>query len=237
MSGQDVLGLVVSFVYAFSLLGIAEAIQRIRNYPQDFTRKFVHIGAGSWVFGILAMFDHWYIGIIPFLSFIGLNYLTYRLRLLKAVDDEDSTPGTVYFALSISILFLLFWRTDSPADRGYIAAAGAMAMTWGDALASIIGRRWGKHRYTFRGDTRSWEGSAAMFAASSIAMFLTLRLVPSSPLAPTVDPLPLVVCLAGAFAGAIVATVAEGLSPRGSDNLSVPILASLTIAVVTTFLG
>jgi len=237
MAQQDLIGLVVSFVYAFSLLGVAEAIRRVRNFPQDFTRKIVHIGAGMWVFGILAIFETWYIGIIPFASFIFLNYITYRYRLLDAVDDEDSTPGTVYFAFSITLLFLIFWRTNSPQDRGYIAAAGVMAMTWGDAMASIIGRRWGQHRYTFRGDTRSWEGSAAMVVASSIAIFLTLSLLPGSALAPMVQPLRTTTCLAGALSGALVAAVAEGLSPRGTDNLSVPILAALTILGVTSFLG
>jgi len=235
MTTQDIVGLVASFVYASTLLGVVEGIRRTFNYPQDFTRKLVHIGAGMWVFGVLALFDTWYIGIIPFFSFIFINYIIYHYRLLGSVDDEDSTPGTVYFALSISILFILFWRTDSPSDRGYIAAAGTMAMTWGDALASIIGRRWGRHRYTFNGDTRSWEGSATMLTASTIAIFLTLCLVPGTSLAPYVEPLAPAVCLTGALLSAIVATIAEGISPRGKDNLSVPLLAGFVLFLVISF--
>lgn len=236
MHNQDIIGLIVSFVYAFGLLGIAEVIRHVRNFTQDFTRKIVHIGAGMWVFGILAIFETWYIGIIPFASFIVLNYITYRYRLLDAVDSEDSTPGTVYFALSITILFMAFWRTHSPDDRGVIAAAGVMAMTWGDAMASIIGRRFGRHRYTFRGDTRSWEGSAAMFTASSLAMFLTLYLLPGTSLAPTTPDFSLATSLIAAVCAACVATLAEGLSPRGTDNISVPILATATLWITTSLL-
>lgn len=229
MTTQDWIGLGVSYAYASGLLVLAEVIRRWRGYPQDFTRKIVHIGAGMWVFGVLGLFDTWYIGIIPFATFIGLNYIFYRYRFLEAVDATDSSPGTVYFAFSITLLFVALWRTDSPDDRGYIAAAGAMAMTWGDALAAIIGRRWGKRRYTVAGGTRSWEGSLAMFLASATAMFLTLALVPGSGLSPLSAPIGLGLCLAAALGGALVATVAEAFSPSGTDNLSVPLLAGATV--------
>ncbi len=229
MTTGDLVGLGVSYLYAFSLLLLAEAVRRWRGYPQDFTRKIVHVGAGMWVFGVLALFDTWYIGIIPFISFIFLNYIFYRYRLLEAMDAADSTPGTVYFAFSISVLFVLFWRTNDPGDLSYIAAAGTMAMTWGDALASILGRRFGQHRYTVFGSTRSYEGSAVMFFVSGIAMFLAIMLVPGSALSPLTPPPPLTAGLIAAIGGALVATLAEALSPSGTDNLSVPLLAGLTV--------
>ncbi len=230
MSTRDLIGLVVSFGYAFSLLIIAEVIRRWRGYPQDFTRKFVHIGAGMWVFGVLALFETWTIGIIPFATFIVLNYIFYRFRILESVDAPDSSPGTVYFALSITILFLIFWRTDSPADRGYIAAAGTMAMTWGDALAAIVGKRWGRNYYQIGKGRRTYEGSAMMFIASFVAMLLTLLLAPGSPLSPQSAPLSFGAALIAAAVAAISATIAEGVSPHGTDNLSVPLLASAIIA-------
>lgn len=237
MTTQDLIGLGVSYAYAFGLIALAETIRRWQGYPQDFTRKIVHIGAGMWVFGVLALFEHWYIGIIPFATFIVLNYIFYRYRLFSAMDAPDSTPGTVYFAFSITVLFLLFWRTDSPVDRGYIAAAGTMAMTWGDAAASVIGRRWGRHRYTIFGSTRSLEGSAALFIASLIAMALTLWLVPASPLSPLTTPLAPLTVVVAAVSAAAVATLVEAFSPHGTDNLSVPLLAGLVIFAVVNALG
>lgn len=236
MTTRDLIGLGISYAYAFGLIALAEIVRRWRGYPQDFTRKLVHIGAGMWVFGVLALFDNWYIGIIPFATFIVLNYIFYRYRLFSAMDAPESTPGTVYFAFAITVLFLAFWRTDSLQDRGYIAAAGTMAMTWGDSMASIIGQRWGRHRYTILGSTRSWEGSAAMLVASGTAMLLTLMLLPGSPLAPLTVPFTSTLALAAAFLAAFVATVAEACSPSGTDNLSVPLLAGATIFAVTNAL-
>ncbi len=237
MTTQDWIGLGASYAYATGLLVLAELIRRWRGYPQDFTRKIVHIGAGMWVFGVLALFDTWYIGIIPFASFIAINYVLWRYKVLESMDAPDSSPGTVYFALSITLLFLVFWRTDSPNDRGYIAAAGTMAMTWGDSMAAIVGRRFGRHRYQVAGGSRSYEGSAAMLVAATIAMFLTLALVPGSALGPLTPPLNTGIALLAAFVGALAATIAEAFSPSGTDNLSVPLLAGTVVYAVVTTLG
>jgi len=225
----DIIGLVLSYVYAFGLLFIVEAIGKKLNWPQDLTRKFIHVGAGLWIWGILYFFDHWYYGIIPFGTFIVLNYLFYRQQTFKAMDTTDSTPGTVYFAISITILFGLLWRTGGQPDYAHIAAAAVMAMTLGDGFASIIGHRWGKHPYTFMGHTRSWEGTAAMVLFSFISIFLTLWLVPGSTLSPHSTPLNFTAALLLSLGGTAVASVAEGLSPSGTDNLSVPLLCGLAL--------
>lgn len=237
MTTRDLIGLGVSYVYAFGLLIFAEAVRRWRGFPQDFTRKIVHIGAGMWVFGVVGLFDNWYIGIIPFVSFIILNYIFYRYKFFGAMDATDSTPGTVYFALSISLLFLAFWRTGSPTDRGYIAVAGTMAMTWGDAMAAIIGKRFGRHHYTVSNVTRSFEGSAAMFVAATIAMLLTILFVPGSFMSPLTTAPGLGTALLASVLAALLATGAEAFSPAGTDNISVPLLAGLTVFAVVTVLG
>jgi phytol kinase len=233
MTRGDVIGLVASYVYAFGMLFGVEAIGKQLKWSQSFTRKLIHMGAGLWIWGILALFDHWYFGIIPFATFIVLNYLFYRQQTFKAMDTEESTPGTVYFAFSITVLFVLLWRTGGAPDRVPIAAAAVMAMTIGDALASIIGVRWGKHTYTSFGHTRSWEGSAAMAVASLLCILLTLLLVPGSALSPNSVPLSAPLLAASVVAGTLVATVAEGLSPAGTDNLSVPLLSALAMWLVS----
>ncbi len=124
MTQGNIIALVVSYLYAFGLLGLGEVIRKWRGYSQAFTRKLVHIGAGMWVWGILALFDNWKIGLIPFATFIVLNYIFYRFTIFEAMDAEDSTPGTVYFAISITLLYALFWRTDGSPDRAVVASGG-----------------------------------------------------------------------------------------------------------------
>ena len=233
MTGGDIIGLVLSYVYAFGLLLVVEAIGRRLKWPQYVTRKIIHIGAGMWVWGILYFFDHWMIGIIPFATFIVLNYIFYRRQVFQQMDSEESSPGTVYFAFSITLLFLLLWRPEGSPDRVAIAVAAVMAMTWGDAMAHLIGRRYGRRLYAFFGHTRSWEGTAAMFVVGFVAMFLTLWLLPGSALSPNgVAPGAGRAALM-ALGAAIIASAAEAVSPAGLDNLSVPLLSAAALYLMS----
>lgn len=232
MSTSDTIGLVASYLYAGCLIGAGELLQRLLGWPSVHTRKIIHVGAGMWVFGILALFDDWRIGVIPFATFIALNYLFYRLRLFRAMDTEASTPGTVYFAISITVLFVLLWRPDGPVDRVHVAVAGVMVLTWGDALAALVGERFGRHRYKVVGGYRSLEGSAAMFASSVVVMLLTLLLLPGSELAP-LAPLPGAPrALLAALLAAAVAAGVEAVSPHGTDNLAVPIVGAAVVGLL-----
>ncbi|MBH8561462.1 phosphatidate cytidylyltransferase [Nostoc sp. CENA67] len=226
MTNNDFIGLAASYGYAIALLILGEGLRRLFGVKPELTRKVIHIGAGMWVFGVLLLFKHWQIGILPFATFIGLNYLFYRYRFISAMDTEDSSPGTVYFAISVTLLFGLFWRPDGPVDNVPIAVAGVMAMTWGDALAALIGRRFGQHKYQVGNSVRSWEGSAAMLLVSTVMIFLVLLLLPGSLLSPLAQPFTVGrVCLA-AIVSATFATLAEAVSPHGTDNLSVPLVAA-----------
>ncbi|HOU12888.1 MAG TPA: phosphatidate cytidylyltransferase [Anaerolineae bacterium] len=237
MTKNDIIGLIASYLYAFGLLFIVEAIGKRLKWPQAFTRKIIHISAGMWIWGILALFDTWYYGIIPFATFIVLNFVFYRFQIFKAMDAVDSSPGTVYFAISITLLFALLWRTGGALDRVPIAAAAVMAMTWGDGLASIVGLKYGKHPYTTFGHTRSWQGSIAMVIAAFVVILLTLAWLPGSALSPNSARLPLWSVLLSSVIGASVAAVAEGFSPAGTDNLSVPLLTGLVLFALNALPG
>ncbi|QSJ16041.1 phosphatidate cytidylyltransferase [Nostoc sp. UHCC 0702] len=226
MTNNDFIGLIVSYGYAIALLILGEGLRRLFDIKPELTRKVIHIGAGMWVFGVLLLFKHWEIGIVPFATFIGLNYLFYRYRFIGAMDTEDSSLGTVYFAISVTLLFGLFWRPDGPVDNVPIAVAGVMAMTWGDALAALIGRRFGQHKYQVGNSVRSWEGSAAMLLVSTVVIFLVLLLLPGSSLSPLAQPIAIARACLAAIVSATFATLAEAVSPHGTDNLSVPLVAA-----------
>ncbi len=237
MTKNDIIGLIASYLYAFGLLFVVEAIGKRLKWPQTFTRKIIHIGAGMWIWGILALFDTWTYGIIPFATFIVLNFIFYRFQIFKAMDAVDSSPGTVYFAISITILFALLWRTGGAPDRVPIAAAAVMAMTWGDGMASIVGQKYGKHIYTTFGHKRSQEGTLAMATATFLVVLLTLVWLPASALSPNSIALPFWSALLMTVIGAAVATVAEAFSPAGTDNLSVPLLTGLVLFILNALLG
>jgi len=216
---RDWIALVASFVYVFAMIGIAEGLRRWRGYSVEFTRKFIHIAVGMWAYGTVLLFERRTFAIIPPLAFVAINALSYWQGTFKAMETgEKGQLGTIYFPISFAALIWLLW------GRPHLLVASLMPMTWGDALAAVIGRRIGRHRYTVAGSTRSLEGSGVMFLASWVATFLPLVLLAPGALSPA--------AAAGAAAiTALAATIIEAISPWGIDNLTVPAISALVLAL------
>ena len=216
---SDWLALIISYVYVFAMIGIGEGLRKWRGYSTEFTRKLIHISVGMWAFGTVLLFQHWYFAIIPPLSFVVLNYISYRGEIFKSVETgEKGNLGTVYFPISFAIIICLFW------ERPNLLVASLMPMTWGDALAAVLGRRYGQRKYSVLGSTRSVEGSLAMFIFSWLSVFLALLLLP---------PLGWQASLLYALAVAVFATLVEALSPWHMDNLTVPLLSAALLYLMT----
>jgi phytol kinase len=213
------LALLISFIYVFAMIGIAEGLRKWRGYTVEFTRKFIHIAVGMWAYGTVLLFERRTFAIIPPLSFSVINTFSYWRGTFKAMETgEKENLGTIYFPISFAALIWLFW------GHPHLLVASLMPMTWGDALAAIVGRRIGQHRYTIAGSTRSLEGSAAMFLAGWVATFVPLVLMSAGVIAP--------ITAAGiAAVTALGATVVEAVSPWGMDNLTVPAVSALILAL------
>jgi phytol kinase len=202
------------------MIGVAEGLRKWRGYSVEFTRKFIHIAVGMWAFGTVLLFESRAWAIVPPIAFVAINAFSYWQGTFKAMETgEKGQWGTIYFPISFAALIWLLW------DRPHLLAAGLMPMTWGDALAAVIGRRIGRRRYTVFGSSRSLEGSAVMFFTS-----WAVTLIPLILLAP--EPLSLAAAVGVAAATAFGATVVEALSPWGIDNLTVPAISALALMLM-----
>jgi phytol kinase len=217
---QDYIALLTSFAYVFAMIGVAEGLRKWRGYSVEFTRKFIHIAVGMWAYGAVLLFERRTFAIIPPLAFVAINALSYWRGTFKAMETgEKENLGTIYFPISFAALVWLLW------DRPHLLVASLMPMTWGDALAAVVGRRIGRRRYTVAGSTRSLEGSAVMLLAGWVA-----TLVPLVLLAPA--PMSLAAAAGTAAVTALVATVVEAVSPWGIDNLTVPAVSALVLVLM-----
>jgi dolichol kinase len=81
-------------------------------------------------------------------------------------------------------------------------------MSYGDGMASLIGEKYGKTKYRILGDEKSLEGSLGMFMVLIIMLVIVF----------TYYSVPLNILTI--FMVALVATVLEGITPRGLDNLT-----------------
>lgn len=147
---------------------------RLDQRPQqqtELTRKFVHIGTGNviliaWLLDIPA-----WVGIAASLFFGCIALLSYVLPLLPGINSVGRRSfGTFFYAVTIGLLVAWFWPRSQP----QFAALGILIMTWGDGLAGLVGRAWGRHGYELAGMTKSWEGSVTMAGVSSGITLLLL---------------------------------------------------------------
>jgi phytol kinase len=216
---SDWMAVLVSFAYVFAMIAIAEALRRWRRYTVEFTRKFIHVSVGMWVYGAVLLFERREMALIPALAFVVINLASHRWNLFKSMElAERGRLGTVYFPLSFAALVWILW------DRPDLLVASLMPMTWGDGAAAVLGRAYGKHQYAVLGAVRSVEGSIVMFGFSWLATVIPLAL-----LSQRVD---WASAIAPAALVALGATLVEAVSPWGLDNLTVPAVSALLLAIL-----
>ncbi len=217
----DYTALIISYIYVFGVIGVAELLRRIGNRPPEFTRKFIHIGVGMWSIGTVALFETWQMAIIPPITFVLINALSYWLGVFRSMESEErGNLGTIYFPIAFAVTVYAFW------EEPLLLVASLMPMTWGDALAAIVGRRYGHYTYTVGGRTRSLEGSMAMLFYSWVA---TSAVLFALPYLLALAPVSWLLALISGGIVAVVCTLVEALSPWGIDNLTVPAAAGLVL--------
>ncbi len=208
------LGLLIIIVYIFGLIGAAELLRHRYRLSNNFTRNAIHIGVGMLSWALPFLFTSPWFFIAGALGFAALNFLDWRYQFFAAMSSSNSNNlGTVYFPLVAALTVYFFWDTPP------LMVASLMPLTWGDGLAPIIGKKFGRHHFTINDSTRTLEGSLGFFVAAFLATWLALWLMPGSPdLTPINAILP-------ALAVGIVTTVAEAVSIMGLDNITVTLAA------------
>ena len=212
MFQNDLIGVAIVYVYVALLLVLTEKFLS-KRYPIA-GRKLLHIMVGNIAF-ILPIFQTREImAFIAACPFILFTFLMSRHSPIKSIRGKTSEAGhdlgLVYYAITWTVLAYLFF------DHKEIIAIGILAMSYGDGLASIIGIRFGKKKYQFFKDVKSYIGSASMFVFTFITMIIALLFYDISL---TLETTFLLMCIA------VISAIVEGITPMGLDNLSVPFVA------------
>ncbi|RMG90884.1 MAG: phosphatidate cytidylyltransferase [Chloroflexi bacterium] len=214
------IGLLISIVYIFGMIGVAELLRRHRGYGTDFTRKVIHIGVGMLSWGLHILFDTPWFFIAAALAFMVLNWLDWRYGFFAAMASSDrSNLGTVYFPLAAAIVAYLFW------EKQPLLVAALMPLTWGDGLAPVVGKAYGRRAYTVYTSRRTVEGSLAFLGGCLLFTWLALWLIPGTPdVGPATAVFPALVI-------ALATTLTEAISIWGLDNLTVTAVATVILSL------
>ncbi len=212
------------FLVLILLVGAADLIRRGLGWPVEATRKSVHVITGLLVATTPFLFVSWVPLAVLAVIFIVLNYGGLRFGFFQGMHaTERVSYGTVFYPVAFLVLLLWFWRSHPVAIVGAMLVLGVA-----DAVAASVGEHARRPlRFRLALEQKSLQGSAAMFVASFVVLWLTL--VAAGPFLG--DVLSLGRAALAAALGAILATAAEALSAWGSDNLTAPLAAGLVLDV------
>ena len=138
---ENLIGLGVSLAYVLAVLGASSLAAR-RGASSEATRKLAHIALGGWWLIAARFFDSpLWAAALP-AAFILVNAFAYRRQKLSFMgrDDGEDTPGTVYYAVSLTTLALFSFGIGAP----YMGALGFFCMAFGDGFAAVLGKRFGR---------------------------------------------------------------------------------------------
>ncbi|HHS13346.1 MAG TPA: DUF92 domain-containing protein [bacterium] len=203
-------------------IGIAEKTRLVLKWSPEINRKLVHILTGVLIFFSPCFFESNRPLVWMAVLFIILDFWAVKTRRLPGMHGtRHRSYGTVFYPLSFLILVVLCWP-----DYQSVLVVSMAVMAFCDAAAAVIGENiHNPHEYRLCRDTKSLEGSAVMGLSTLIVVSLLL------PAAGKMDQLSIGLGTAVRIAAvtAVMATVLEALSSRGSDNLSVPLGSAFVI--------
>jgi dolichol kinase len=210
--------IVLSFVYlvGISLLLIFNELNYRRlKIKGEFTRKFAHFTSTLAVVPFPYIFpSHWYVLVLASVFFVVL-FITHKIKQLNSIHDiERKSMGSYLLPLSIYVTFLI----SDLSDNKFIFILPMLVLAISDPMASILGMNIinynGKIKIFGHKLAKTYLGSEAFFVSSFIisviAYYFHFKVFDLKTfwLALTI---------------AVTGTLAELISWRGSDNLTIPL--------------
>ena len=213
---NNLIGIIVSIIYIGMIIVSSKVFEK---NGKEASRKYIHIMLSNWWIIAMIFFDNWiWASVLPF-AFVFINYFSYKSNIIKVMerdenDENKDSLGTVYYAISLLILAIAtFGFAKNPA----IGLCGIIVMGYGDGLAAVIGQAVKSKEFIINENKKSVAGCIAMFLVTFIIIAGYLTYVEASGV------------LLKAILVAIVMTVIEAVSKKGTDNITVPLITSLIV--------
>lgn len=211
---NNVIGLVVSILYVGIIIISAKLFEKA---GKEASRKYIHIMLSNWWIIAMVFFDNMFWAAAAPAIFVVINYLSYKKGIIKVMerdssDENKESLGTVYYALSLLILALI---TFGPLNNPILGLCGILVMGYGDGLAAVIGQAVKSKEFIISGNKKSIAGSLTMFCVTLI-IFVGFLVYSNSEY----------VAIKSILV-AILMTIVEAVSIKGTDNLTVPLITSL----------
>mmetsp|Transcript_12600 Transcript_12600/g.31002 ORF Transcript_12600/g.31002 Transcript_12600/m.31002 type:complete len:243 (-) Transcript_12600:159-887(-) len=214
---SNLIGMVTTIGMVQSVVSLSDFLIKKKYLQSDITRKMVHVVASCWLL-VWPLMDprHWTWRLNVAVPAIYSVQLVVKGLILKDRNDRDVKTMTrtgnptelvlgplMFTSVMISIGLNLFQREEGP----YIMAV----LGFGDGIAPVIGKRYGRTWYKLSGRKKSVEGSVGCFLASLFGLQV-FRFVMGYPHYNFY-----------VWTGvSLIGTLVEAASPGDFDNLTIP---------------
>ena len=210
------------FLSIIILIFLSEYSYRNDFLDPNLNRKIIHSMVGVAVSFSPFIFLSNIQPLILAVTFLIINLFSYKHNKLKSFHNLNrKTLGTIFFPLGFIIIAALFW------EYKYNIACCFMILAIADPLSSLTGENIKKpHKYNVGGDVKSYEGSMIMFLSTFIILYLF-----SNSVFHQFDTLETFLAI---MLSCFAITIAEAMSIKGSDNISIPLTAFFFIEIFNT---
>ena len=225
----------ITVQYIVIAAGIMLLARMLFTIPDELFRKILHfILLGAYIPLVFA-FEVWWMAATFAVSLMVILFpillLAEKIPIFSAFVNERK-KGEFKSSMVLAVGMMAFSVTVCWGLFGdkYLVLASIYAWGVGDALAALVGKRFGKHKIKWKlaDAKKSLEGSFAMFICAFLSVLLVL-LVRGG------ESIPL--CLSVAIVAAIVSTVTEMCTKNGFDTVVCPVSVMAVILPMVTLLG
>lgn len=217
---QNLLHTIILAAGFLVLFASAELLYHKMRIQAEITRKYVHVATGliTMLFPVL-IDNHWYIMALC-ASFLLILLVSLRLNFLPSINAVDRlTRGSILYPIIVYGCYLVYQEYGQ--FIYYYLPILILALC--DPVAALVGKRLPFGKYKVLGNTKTFAGSLAFFGAACITTLVTMYLNEDVFVANYIWV---------AVGVGIPTAIAEGVTNRGYDNLTIPGSALLVLIIV-----
>ena len=202
-----------------------------KKLPSYVFRKLLHLVAFTSVMEVILVTETWYAAVITVLIFTAIVFPVLWVlegcdwygRLFVQKKKGEIKKSMVFLFVMTALVIAFAWGL---LGKEYIALATTVMWGCGDAVAALVGIRYGKHKikWRFADGKKTWEGSMAMLLTAFAAGFLCLLLASGQAW---------YWCMLYSAIAAPICALTELVSKDGSDTITVPFVTALALFLLT----
>ena len=224
----------ITLLYIAVAAGLLFMSRKLFTIPDELFRKSLHFVLLGAYIPLVFAFEKWWMSAIFSASLIVILFpvlaFAEKIPMFSSFVNERKKgefKSSMVLAVGMMVFSVLIcWGLFG--DR-YLVLASIYAWGIGDALAALVGKKFGKHKIKWKiaDGKKSVEGSLAMFVCAflSVLVVLLVRGGISFPL-----------CFVIATLAGLVCTIAEMCTKNGLDTVICPVSAMLVIIPMVVLL-